>query len=121
MTAPSDTTSRPGLFEGPQGGPARVVDSLEGFQHLHARRAGDSIELTWAWSPSSPVTLAAVQWDCAGERPEMLRLSARVNPHSPHQYRINGVVVNMPQYAEAFHCKAGQPMVKEPDKVCRIW
>ena len=28
MTAPSDTTSRPGLFEGPQGGPARVVDWL---------------------------------------------------------------------------------------------
>jgi hypothetical protein len=48
-------------------GPARVVDSLAGFQHLHARRAGDNIELTWAWSPSSPVTLAAVQWDCAGE------------------------------------------------------
>jgi hypothetical protein len=48
-------------------GPARVVDSLAGFQDLHARRAGDNIELTWAWSPSSPVTLAAVQWDCAGE------------------------------------------------------
>jgi len=48
-------------------GPARVVDSLEGFQDLHARRAGDDIELTWAWSPSSPVTLAAVQWDCAGD------------------------------------------------------
>jgi general L-amino acid transport system permease protein len=28
VTAPSDTTSRPGLFEGPQGGPARVVDWL---------------------------------------------------------------------------------------------
>jgi putative endopeptidase len=46
---------------------------------------------------------------------------ARVNPHSPHQYRINGVVVNMPEFAQAFHCKPGQPMVKEADKVCRIW
>ena len=48
-------------------GPGRVVDSLEGFQDLHARRAGDSIELTWPWSTSSPVTLAAVHWDCGGE------------------------------------------------------
>ena len=48
-------------------GPAGVVDSLEGFQDLHARRAGENIELTWVWSPSSPVTLAAVHWDCAGE------------------------------------------------------
>ena len=72
-------------------------------------------------TPEQRFFVGFAQWDCAGERPEMLRLSARVNPHSPHQYRINGVVVNMPQYAEAFHCKAGQPMVKEPDKVCRIW
>ena len=47
-------------------GPTRIVDSLEGFQDLHARRTGDSIELTWPWPTSSPVTLAAVHWDCGG-------------------------------------------------------
>jgi endothelin-converting enzyme/putative endopeptidase len=72
-------------------------------------------------TPEQRFFVGFAQWDCAGDRPEMLRLAARVNPHSPHQYRINGVVVNMPQFAEAFHCKPGQPMVKEPDKVCRIW
>jgi putative endopeptidase len=61
------------------------------------------------------------QWACAGYRPEFLRLSAKLNPHSPASYRINGVVVNMPELAAAFHCKPGQPMVKEPEKVCRIW
>jgi len=29
--------------------------------------------------------------------------------------------VNMPEFAQAFSCKVGQPMVKEKDKVCRIW
>jgi len=29
--------------------------------------------------------------------------------------------VNMPEFAAAFQCKPGQPMVKEPEKVCRIW
>ncbi len=82
---------------------------------------GQKLEPRDGLTPEQRFFVGFAQWDCAGERPEMLRLAARVNPHSPHQYRINGVVVNMPQYAEAFHCKAGQPMVKEPDKVCRIW
>jgi putative endopeptidase len=82
---------------------------------------GQKLEPRDGLTPEQRFFVGFAQWDCAGERPEFLRLMARVNPHSPHQYRINGVVVNMPQYAEAFHCKAGQPMVKEPDKVCRIW
>jgi len=72
-------------------------------------------------TPEQRFFVGFAQWDCGGDRPEALRLSARVNPHSPHQYRINGVVVNMPEYAQAFNCKAGQPMVKEPAKICRIW
>ena len=44
-------------------GPGRVIDSLEGFHGLEAQRTGDSIRLTWAWSRSSPVTLAAVRWE----------------------------------------------------------
>jgi endothelin-converting enzyme/putative endopeptidase len=43
------------------------------------------------------------------------------NPHAPAQYRINGVLVNMPEFGQAFSCKAGQPMVKPADKVCKIW
>jgi len=27
----------------------------------------------------------------------------------------------MPELAQAFACKPGQPMVKEPEQVCRIW
>jgi hypothetical protein len=27
----------------------------------------------------------------------------------------------MPQFAEAFQCKSGQPMVNDPAKVCRVW
>jgi predicted metalloendopeptidase len=31
------------------------------------------------------------------------------------------VVVNMPQFKEAFSCKAGQPMVNPEVKMCRVW
>lgn len=43
------------------------------------------------------------------------------DPHSPAQYRINGVVVNMPEFQQAFQCKPGAPMTKPAEKVCKVW
>ena len=56
---------------------------------------------------------------CGHVRDESKRLRATVDPHSPEKYRTNGVVSNMPQFQEAFHCKAGQPMVNLNQ--CRVW
>jgi endothelin-converting enzyme/putative endopeptidase len=59
------------------------------------------------------------QWACGSERPEALRLRAATAVHSPNMYRVNGVVANMREFRQAFACKAGQPMVREPP--CRVW
>ncbi len=56
---------------------------------------------------------------CGQSRDETKRLRATVDPHSPEKYRTNGVVSNMPQFQEAFHCKAGSPMVNQ--NRCRVW
>ena len=56
---------------------------------------------------------------CGQSRDETKRLRATVDPHSPEKYRTNGVVSNMPQFQEAFHCKAGAPMVNQ--NRCRVW
>jgi endothelin-converting enzyme/putative endopeptidase len=48
-------------------------------------------------------------------------MRAITDPHSPAKFRINGVVVNMPEFQKAFGCKAGQPMVRPTDQVCRVW
>jgi putative endopeptidase len=72
-------------------------------------------------TPEQRFFVGYAQWACANERPEDMRVRAQTDPHSPPQYRINGVVVNMPQFAEAFSCKQGQPMMKPTDKVCRVW
>jgi putative endopeptidase len=72
-------------------------------------------------TPEQRFFIGFAQWDCANERPEDLRLRAQTDPHSPAQYRINGVAVNMPEFAQAFACKQGQPMTKPPEKVCRVW
>jgi len=72
-------------------------------------------------TPEQRFFVGFAQWDCANMRDEDLRVRAITDPHSPAQYRINGVVVNMPEFVHAFSCKAGQPMVSPPEKVCRVW
>jgi endothelin-converting enzyme/putative endopeptidase len=72
-------------------------------------------------TPDQRFFVGFAQWACGDERPESKRVNAITNPHSPLEYRINGVVVNMPEFAAAFSCKQGQPMVKDADKVCRVW
>jgi putative endopeptidase len=56
---------------------------------------------------------------CGSTRPEQLRLQVQTDPHSPLEFRANGVVQNMPEFGKAFGCKVGQPMM--PPNVCRVW
>ena len=72
-------------------------------------------------TPEQRFFVGFAQWDCANERPDDLRERVITDPHSPARFRINGVVVNMPEFGKAFSCKAGQPMVRPADEVCRVW
>jgi endothelin-converting enzyme/putative endopeptidase len=56
---------------------------------------------------------------CDNARPEVLRLRAQVDPHSPDKFRVNGVLSNMPEFQKAFSCKPGSAMVNP--KPCRVW
>jgi putative endopeptidase len=73
------------------------------------------------FTPDQRFFIGYAQWSCSNNRPEQLRLLTNTDPHSPAEFRINGVVVNMPEFAHAFSCKAGQPMVNDPGKTCRVW
>jgi putative endopeptidase len=72
-------------------------------------------------TPDQRFFVGFAQWACGNERPEDLRVRAITDAHSPPKYRVNGVVVNMPEFSKAFSCKAGAPMTKEPVKVCSVW
>src|ERR1051326_600181 len=71
------------------------------------------------FTPDQRFFIGMAQWACGDERPENKRVNAITNPHSPDEYRINGVVANMPEFAAAFSCKAGQPMARR--NVCQVW
>ena len=70
-------------------------------------------------TPEQRYFVAYAQFACANVRDEVKRMRATVDPHSPVEYRVNGVVSNMPEFQQAFHCKAGSPMVNA--KQCRVW
>jgi putative endopeptidase len=72
-------------------------------------------------TPDQRFFVGLAQWACENDRPENLRVNAKTDPHSPGEYRINGVVVNMPEFGRAFSCKEGQPMVKPAGQVCHVW
>jgi endothelin-converting enzyme/putative endopeptidase len=46
-------------------------------------------------------------------------LIVTTDPHSLPIFRIDNVVSNMPEFAQAFGCKAGQKMVRA--NACRVW
>ncbi|MFL6708664.1 MAG: M13 family metallopeptidase [Massilia sp.] len=70
-------------------------------------------------TPAQRFFVGNAQWACENDRPENLRVSAMTDPHSPGKFRVNGLVVNMPDFEKAFSCKPGQPMVAV--KRCRVW
>ena len=82
---------------------------------------GTQLESVSGLAPEQRFFVGFAQWACENQRPENERVNAITNPHSPGKYRINGVVVNMPEFGKAFGCKAGQPMIKPDEKVCRVW
>ncbi|HET6407803.1 MAG TPA: M13-type metalloendopeptidase, partial [Chthoniobacteraceae bacterium] len=47
------------------------------------------------------------------------RQQVQTDPHALPRWRVNGPLSNMPQFAKAFGCKAGQPMVRP--NACQIW
>jgi putative endopeptidase len=65
--------------------------------------------------------IAFAQTWCGSATDQDARRRALTDPHSPGEFRVNGVVVNQPAFGRAFSCPAGSPMVPPPEKICRVW
>ncbi len=81
--------------------------------------AGENLQPKDGFTAEQRFFIGYAQWACENNRPENLRVHALTDPHSPGWARVNGIVTNMPEFAAAFGCKGGQPMVKE--NVCKVW
>jgi len=100
---------------------ADLGGELLAFMAWKSKTAPLNLQPVDGLTPEQRFFIGFAQWDCANERPDDLRMRATTDPHSPADDRINGVVVNMPEFSKAFSCKPGQPMAKLPDQVCHVW
>lgn len=86
---------------------------------LASLAGGQATQPQDGFTPQQRFFLGYAQIWCQNMTPEAARLRAQTDSHSPGQWRVNGVVANMPEFAAAFACQAGQPMVRE--NACRVW
>lgn len=85
-----------------------------------AKRKGIDLDAKQdGYTPAQQFFIAFGQNWCENIRPQRLRLLVQTNPHSPEEFRANGVVQNMPAFGQAFNCKVGQPMM--PADACHVW
>jgi putative endopeptidase len=60
----------------------------------------------------------AQSW-CSISTPELEQLRLKTDSHSPSRYRVNTALSNVPAFAEAYSCEAGDAMVNED--ICVVW
>jgi putative endopeptidase len=90
------------------------------YMAMEAALAGKPDTLINGFDRAQRFFIGFAQAFCENLRPQYERLLANVDPHSPGRFRIDGVVSNMPEFAQAFHCGPGDPMTAGP-KSCRVW
>jgi endothelin-converting enzyme/putative endopeptidase len=81
--------------------------------------AGEDLPTVDGFTPDQRFFVGMAQWACSNERPQNQLVQATTDAHSRPFARINGVVSNLPQFQQAFGCRAGQPMVHTP--TCKVW
>ncbi|MDH3435046.1 MAG: M13 family metallopeptidase, partial [Gammaproteobacteria bacterium] len=54
-------------------------------------------------------------------REQLIELLIKSDPHSPDEYRVNGVVPNIDDFYTAFDVKEGDALYRPPEERIRIW
>src|SRR5580704_3263613 len=99
-------------------GGARIA--LRALEHMIADdKTGNEGKKIDGYTPEQRFFLGFARVWCEKRRPEYARMQVTTNPHSPGKFRVDGVVQNMPEFQQAWGCKAGQPMVAQ--NACRVW
>jgi len=89
------------------------------YMALMDKIAGKDLPNIDGYRPEQRFFLSFAQIWCQNASPDEVRRRVIIDPHSPGRWRVNGVLQNNSDFAKAFGCKAGQPMVRE--KACTVW
>ncbi|KFN49245.1 M13-type metalloendopeptidase [Arenimonas composti] len=109
-------------------GGATKVNATRSFVQNQADLAG--VEIAWAaLNAQGPVSPADAQAFFAGwaaiwarqDEPTALARAQATTDHAPPKWRVNGPLSNLPAFAEAYGCRAGQAMVRPPAQQVALW
>jgi predicted metalloendopeptidase len=89
------------------------------YMALQKALAGQSRKKVDGFTPEQRFFLGFANVWCQNVTEAAARQLAQTDTHSAGEFRVVGSVSNMPEFKEAFGCKAGQPMVRE--NACRAW
>jgi putative endopeptidase len=117
---------QPGLYENGKLVAGESIADLGGlaiaymaYQHsLERKPQPPAIE---GFTPQQRFFLGYAQVWAGNIRPQLARLQVNTDPHPIAHFRVNGPLSNLNIFAQAFGCKAPDPMVRPEDKRCRIW
>lgn len=92
--------------------------SFAAFKKTDEYKKGESID---GFTPAQRFFLGYAQVWANNIRPEALKLRLKTDVHSPGYQRVNGPLMNLPTFFEAFDVKPGDPMRNSDDKIVKIW
>ncbi|HUQ19211.1 MAG TPA: M13 family metallopeptidase [Gemmatimonadaceae bacterium] len=91
------------------------------YTALEKAIAGKPKQVIDGFTPEQRFFLAWAQIWRQNVTPQQARVLINIDPHSPGRWRVNGPLSNMVEFAEAFGCKPGDPMVRPEAQRATLW
>ena len=91
------------------------------YAALEASLAGKPHASVGGLTPEQRFFIAYASMLRAKHRPEALRMALRHDVHAPEEFRCNGPLSNLDEFAAAFGIPAGAPMRRAPADRISIW
>jgi putative endopeptidase len=86
-----------------------------------SRRGKPALPVIDGFTPEQQFFIAWGQFRGDATRPELARTMIQGDPHPVAKYRVIGPLSNLPEFQQAFQCKAETPMVRKVQERCDVW
>jgi endothelin-converting enzyme/putative endopeptidase len=86
-----------------------------------SRRGKPPLPTVNGFTPEQQFFIAWGQFRGDAVRPEFARTMVQGDPHPIGKYRVIGPLSNMPEFQQAFQCRADAPMVRPAAQRCEVW
>lgn len=86
-----------------------------------SRRGKPPLPTIDGFTPEQQFFIAWGQFRGDAVRPEFARTMVQGDPHPVARFRVIGPLSNLPEFQQAFTCKAGSPMVRPAQQRCEVW